>query len=65
MLGYPLSKEKTLLASQYTIRLQNSFFKSLRRLWTTIYRDDVVIGPPNSLNKMSELRGDHGGWVEC
>lgn len=52
MLGYPLSKEKTLLASQYTIRLQNSFFKSLRRLWTTIYRDDVVIGPPNSLNKM-------------
>jgi len=47
MLGYPLSKEN----SNYT-RLQNSFFKSLRRLWTTIYRDDVVIGPPNSLNKM-------------
>ena len=47
MLGYPLSKEN----SNYT-RLQNSFFKSLRRLWTTIYRDDNFPFPLDSLNKM-------------
>jgi len=47
MLGYPLSKEN----SNYT-RLQNSFFKSLRRLWTTIYRDDNFTFPLDSLKKM-------------
>ena len=50
MLGYPLSKEN----SNYT-RLQNSFFKSLRRLWTTIYRDENwknLWGGPDGIDKM-------------
>mgnify|MGYP003627872446 CR=1 FL=1 len=42
----------------YIERVQNEFTDNLgpelRKLWATVYRDDVVFGPPESLNKMIE-----------